>query len=98
MKTLLTTFLFSCVVFATTAQELKKVKKTLVSNPFTHEWEEYHVLKSDKKIKHGPYQRLVNDKVTETGFYKDNQKDSTWTKVFSHTGAIREQGNYTNNE
>jgi TonB family protein len=98
MKTTFTTFLFSFIVFATTAQELKKVKKTLVSNPFTHEWEEYHVLKSDKKIKHGPYQRLVNDKVTETGFYKDNQKDSTWTKFFFSSGTIREQGLYEKNQ
>jgi protein TonB len=40
----------------------------------------------------------VDDKVIETGFYKDNQKDSTWTRIFPHTGAIREQGNYKNNE
>lgn len=98
MNTTSATFLLIFTAFATTEQELKKVKKTLVSNPFTHRWEEYHVLKSDKKIKHGPYQQLVNDKVEETGFYKDNQKDSTWTKFFFYSGAIREQGLYAKNQ
>jgi TonB family protein len=98
MKTLLTTLLFSCVVFATTAQELKKVKHTLTSNPFTEEKEEYEVLKSDKKTKYGTYQRWFNGKLVETGFYKDNQKDSTWSKFHSYSGAIREQGNYYKGE
>lgn len=98
MKTLLTTFLFSCVVFATTAQELKKVKHNLTSNPFTEEKEEYEVLKSDKKIKYGTYQRWFNGKLVETGFYKDNQKDSTWSKFHSYSGAIRERGNYAKDE
>jgi TonB family protein len=98
MKTAFTTLLFSCIAFAATAQDLKTVKNTLISNPFTEEREEYEVLKSDKKIKHGTYQRFVNGKVVETGFYKNNQKDSTWTKFFSHTGAVREQGNYSKDQ
>ena len=98
MKIPILTLLLSCIIFAATAQELKIVKNTLNSNPFTEEREEYHVLKADKKIKHGTYQRMFNGKLVETGFYKNNQKDSTWSKFHSYSGAIREQGNYTNNE
>jgi len=90
--------LLLCISLSAEAQELKMTKKTLTSNPFTEEIEEYQVLKSNKNIKHGTYTRLVNDKVVETGFYKDNQKDSVWTKFFPQTGAIREQGNYQNNQ
>lgn len=96
VKTVL--LLMLCISFSAKAQELKMVKKTLTSNPFTEEKEEYQVLKSDKKIRHGSYVRLVNEKVVETGFYKNNQKDSLWTKFYSQTGAIREQGNYLNGQ
>lgn len=98
MKTPFATLLFTFASLAAAAQELKTVKNTLTSNPFTEEKEEYQVLKADKKIKHGTYQRLLNGKVVETGFYKNNQKDSTWSRFHSYSGAIREQGNYTNNE
>jgi len=50
MKTVLTVLLFSCIVLAATAQEVKKVKHTITSNPFTEEREEYYVYKSDKSI------------------------------------------------
>lgn len=98
MKTTFATLLLVFSAFASTAQELKKVKNTLTSNPFTEEKEEYEVLKSNKKIKHGTYQRWVNGKLVETGFYKDNQKDSTWSKFSSYSGAIRERGNYGKSE
>lgn len=87
-----------CISLSAESQELKTVKKTLTSNPFTEEIEEYQVFKSDKKIRHGSYVRLVNNKILETGFYKNNQKDSVWTKFYPQTGAIREQGNYQNNQ
>jgi protein TonB len=98
MKLPFASFLLSILVFSATAQELKKVKHTLTFNSFPEEQEEYYVLKSDKKIKHGPYQRWVNGKIIETGSYKNNQKHSVWTKIFPNTESIREQGNYTDNE
>jgi TonB family protein len=98
MKTTFAMLLLVFSAFASTAQELKKVKNTLTSNPFAEEKEEYEVLKSNKKIKHGTYQRWINGKLVETGFYKDNQKDSTWAKFHSYSGAIRERGNYDKGE
>ncbi|MFN8347812.1 MAG: TonB family protein [Spirosomataceae bacterium] len=98
MKTLFHILFLCLFIFSASAQELKKVKNTITSNPFTNEREEYYVLKSDKKIKHGSYERRMNEKIIETGFYKNNLKDSLWTQFFTHTGTIKEQGTYTNNE
>lgn len=98
MKTRIYILFLHCTISVASAQELKKVKNTITSNPFTTEQEEYYVFKSDKKIKHGPYQRWINNKLIETGSYKNNLKDSVWTSIYSYTGTIKEQGTYSNNE
>ncbi|RFS18339.1 energy transducer TonB [Emticicia sp. C21] len=77
-------------------QELKKVLKKHSSNPFTNEREEYEVLADDKKVKHGLYKKWVNDKLTEEGYYKNNKKDSIWTRYSGQT--ILNIGNYANDE
>ncbi len=58
-------------------QETKKVTEELN----TQIKEEYYVLKSDKSIRHGNYQKLHNKNVLLiNGFYKNGLKDSTWTE------------------
>jgi antitoxin component YwqK of YwqJK toxin-antitoxin module len=56
--------------------------------------EEYYVLKSDKKIRYGPYQKInpLNTVLME-GFYKNDLKDSTWIERWVST-AIKSKGNY----
>ncbi|MCX6287598.1 MAG: hypothetical protein NTY96_10835, partial [Bacteroidetes bacterium] len=40
----------------------------------------YYVLKSDNKVRHGPYCKLgCNDSAEVEGFYKYGLKDSIWT-------------------
>lgn len=39
----------------------------------------YHVLKNQKKVRHGPYQEyFINDRLKVSGFYFNGHKDSTW--------------------
>ena len=78
------------------AQELKKV----INKPTgTYYFEEYQVLQSDKKIKHGSYAKIsYNKEALETGFYKNNLRDSTWTEYYNNSTALRSRGNYRNNE
>lgn len=59
-------------------QELKKVTDTYSTSPFNSFKEEYYVLKNDKKVRNGQYRRLMNNKLVEEGYYKNNQRDSTW--------------------
>lgn len=65
------------------SQELKKVTNKDKNSSVT---EEYFVLKKEKEIKQGPYQKITeNGIVLERGFYKDNKQDSLWI-YFSHNG------------
>ena len=58
------------------AQDVKLITKN-TKNP--HTTEEYYVLKSNKNIKHGLYQkRLYDNRLASEGFYKRNKKDSIW--------------------
>ncbi len=61
-------------------QELKKVTETASPSPFPFDntKEEYYVMKDARKIRHGSYKRWRNNKLVEEGYYKNNQKDSTW--------------------
>ncbi|MBA4848749.1 energy transducer TonB [Emticicia sp. BO119] len=95
MKRLITVALMLGALTAV-GQELKKVVKKHSSNPFTNEREEYEVLSDDKKVRHGLYKKWVNDKLTEEGYYKNNKKDSIWTRYSGQT--ILNIGNYANDE
>lgn len=91
MKTTRLTYniLFLLLPFLVQSQELKKKIKTL--NSFT--MEEYHVLKNDKKIKHGPCQKSTKgNKIVEEGFYKMGKRDSVWK--ISHGGKLHKMGSY----
>jgi mRNA-degrading endonuclease RelE of RelBE toxin-antitoxin system len=59
------------------AQKTKKIKNIL-TNP--DRIEVFHVLKSDKNIKHGKYKLTDKEyRIICEGFYKNNLKDSIWT-------------------
>ncbi len=93
MHQLLTT-LFILSTLCSFAQDLKKVKN---KPPYEAYTEEYYVLKADKSIRQGNYQKLgYKNNVLENGYYKNNQKDSTWTVYFRNSDLIRSQGNYKN--
>lgn len=91
MKQLLTAIL-TLIALVIHSQDTQKVKKEH-ENPWYIE--EYHILKSDKNIKHGSYKRLGYKKcLLLSGYYKNNLKDSLWTEFFWRTAIIESQGNY----
>lgn len=71
-------------------QEIKK--RTTNLSPF--KTEEFHVLKSDKKVKHGPYRITIKHSkvLVEEGFYKLGKKDSLWKRT--QDGHIHKIGYY----
>lgn len=71
-------FLLTILPTVLFGQETKKVTKEH-ENPWFKEV--YYVLKSDKSIRHGNYQKLgYKDAVLINGFYKNGLKDSIWTE------------------
>lgn len=72
------------------AQETRK--RTINISPI--KTEEFHVLKSDKKLKHGPYRIITKHTkvLVEEGFYKLGKKDSLWKRT--QDGHIHKIGYY----
>lgn len=87
------------ILSASTAfgQELKKVTDTYSTSPFNNFKEEYHVLKDARKVRHGQYKRLMNNKLVEEGYYKNNQKDSTWISYGINLNVLS-VGNFAKDE
>lgn len=94
MKKILLNTLACFFALLTFAQETIEVKEKEARGPGSSV---YTVLKSNKKVKHGPYKKMgYQDKVMETGFYKNGVKDSTWEEINPYSGKVMIKGNYTN--
>lgn len=78
-------------------QELKKVTDTYSTSPFNNFKEEYYVMKDVKKVRNGLYKRWMNNKLAEEGYYKNNQKDSTWIRYGINLNVLA-IGNYAKDE
>ena len=60
--------------------------------------EVYYVLKSDKNIKQGSYQKFNSfDNLIAEGNYKDGLKDSLWTEYWA-APVLKSKGNYLGSE
>ena len=85
--------LLCCPIFLF-AQETVTVK----TKPQRFEWsyEEYQVLKSDRKIFHGPYKKVSKDDniLLEEGNYKNGKKDGLWAE-YTSKGKLITKGYYT---
>ena len=57
----------------------------------------YYVLTDDQTIKHGPYQLYFTGKLTITGFYKMDKKDSVWQR-YDTKGSVVSRKIYTENK
>ncbi len=55
--------------------------------------ENYEVLKSDRKIRHGHYQQILNGHILEDGYYKNGLKDSLW-QDYNLNGSLISTGMY----
>lgn len=76
MKQSITILLIVASLLNGYSQELKKVTDKDKNTSIT---EEYFVLKKEKDIKHGMYQKISeNGQILEKGFYKNNKRDSLW--------------------
>jgi TonB family protein len=49
--------------------------------------EVYYVLKNDRTVRDGLYQLYHRDKLSESGYYKNGQKDSVW-ETYGYTGQV----------
>lgn len=79
-------------ILSLNAQDLKKVKVKNKSNGYK---EIYHVLKTDKTVKHGAYTKTdIKGNILKTGFYKNNVKDSLWNIYIPGTNLVKSQGYY----
>lgn len=60
--------------------------------------EEYHVLKSDRSVWHGKYERHIRDNNRfVVGYYKNNKRDSIWT-YYDFDREITYKYDYTHNK
>ncbi len=62
-------------------------------------YEEYHVLKLDKKVKHGSYLRLSKFMLHEyalesVGYYSDGMKNGYWESYYKNVNNVRDKGYY----
>jgi periplasmic protein TonB len=74
-------------------QETKKVTQEYKNSPFK---EVYYVLKSEKSIRQGNYQKLgYKGAVIVNGFYKNGLKDSVWTEYRWDGKTKAVEGNYS---
>ena len=87
--------LLTAFTIQTQAQEVKMVIEDHENPPYR---EIYHVLKSNKKIRQGKYIMKVSNITFETGYYKNNLKDSIWIEFFPGTKEINTIGKYQNDK
>ncbi len=91
-------FTLLLLIFAPLFLNAQKTKKVTEKHKDYPEYkEEYNVLKSDRKIRHGRYTRTEKYNGSTTGFYKNGMKDSTWT-MYDRSGEKEVSGNYLNDQ
>jgi len=73
----------------------------LITKDKTDYYEEYYVLKSDKKTKNGKYVKFAKTfgqySLETVGNYKNGYKEGYWEKYYSVTNNIESKGYYRNN-
>jgi len=76
--------------FLSFGQETKKI-----TDKDTHEV--YYVLKSNKSVRQGNYQKNnYTGRIVVNGYYKNGLKDSTWTEYYWNGITLKSQGSYSN--
>ena len=82
-----------CVIsFFAFGQKTKEVTKKYKNPWYT---EKYSVLKSDKTVKHGNFQKLgYEDCLVINGYYNHGKKDSIWTTYYWRSKQIEKEGRY----
>ena len=92
-------FLVAIFVLTTVTAVGQETKKVRIEHKNPWYAEVYFVLKKDKNVKQGNYQKLgYKDCLVIDGYYKDNKKDSLWTEYFWRTEIIKSQGSYRNDK
>jgi len=77
MKYFITLFFLS---FSIVAHSQVKTKKIVIKHKESTTKEIIYVLKSDKTIYHGAYQKIKSGQVYTSGFYDMGKKDGLWTE------------------
>ena len=88
--------LFAVLPTVMYAQETEKIIEKHESPNYI---EIYYVLKSDKSIRHGNYQKLGHkNSLLVNGYYKNGLKDSTWTEYYWGGEKLKKKGNYADDK
>ena len=86
------TILICILALNTFGQTTKEITKKYKNPWYT---EKYNVLKSDKKVKHGNFQKLgYQDCLVINGYYNNGKKDSLWTTYYWRSKQIEKQGSF----
>lgn len=78
-------FVFSLICLITFNISAQEVKILKIEDKYSTSVEEISVLASDETTKHGEYRLYEYDRLNVTGYYSNNQKDSTW-KEYDYKG------------
>jgi len=77
-------------------QKTKEITKKYKNPWYT---EKFSVLKSDKNVKHGNFQKLgYEDCLVIDGYYDKGKKDSLWTTYYWRSKQIEKQGLYQDDQ
>jgi len=91
MKQLAITLFLTFLLTNVYAQKLTTIK---IKTPAPVKTKEiFQVLKENKSIKNGSYKKYRSKKLIESGYYKNNQRDSLW-EIYSQKGQIIASGKY----
>ena len=97
MDILLTIFFF-IACFICNGQETTKITRNIKGAAYLVE--DYYVLKSDKTLRHGEYNklRITNGSLIENGFYKMGLRDSLWRRFNCVGSTLNSTGSYRDGE
>ncbi|MCC3159912.1 TonB family protein [Hymenobacter sp. 15J16-1T3B] len=91
-------FIFLALLSVSVASYGQKTKK--VTEQQGSSKEQYHVLSTDPKVKHGAYARYDgrSGHLVERGQYRNGVRDSVWTEYQWGGRKVQARGKYRNNE
>lgn len=94
MKLFISVVMIACIAHTGFSQELRKINK---KDKKTSVIEEYTVLKKERDVKHGEYKQMYESGgLIETGYFKNDLKDSLWVYYAKNGIDTLSFGNYKN--
>ncbi|MCY7351373.1 MAG: energy transducer TonB [Cytophagaceae bacterium] len=89
-------FGFLLIAVPAFSQETRLKKQNIGPTANISETEEFDVLKTDRNVRHGTYRHQLRGREVESGFFRNNQRDSLWTTFYLRDGKVKSRGYYRN--